>query len=119
MYFNSNVIIPVLIIFCGWIFSVCLHEWSHSITAYIGGDKSVKQKGYLSFNPLAYIHPVTSILLPLIILAIGGIPLTGGAVYIDQTSITSRWMRSVVSLAGPSANIISAILFAIIWLFWI
>ena len=115
MYFNSNVIIPVLIIFCGWIFSVCLHEWSHSITAYIGGDKSVKQKGYLSFNPLAYIHPVTSILLPLIILAIGGIPLTGGAVYIDQTSITSRWMRSVVSLAGPSANIISAILFAIIY----
>ena len=54
MYFNSNVIIPVLIIFCGWIFSVCLHEWSHSITAYIGGDKSVKQKGYLSYASVAY-----------------------------------------------------------------
>lgn len=112
---NFSFITPNLIIFCGWIFSVCLHEWSHSVVAYMGGDISVKQKGYLSFNPLTYIHPVTSILLPLILLAIGGIPLTGGAVYIDQESIPSRWMRSAVSLAGPSANIISAILFASIY----
>jgi len=115
MHFSFSAVTPVLIIFCGWIFSVCLHEWSHSIIAYLGGDISVKQKGYLSFNPLVYIHPVTSILLPLVILTIGGIPLTGGAVYIDQSNISSRWMRSTVSLAGPTANIISAILFAIIY----
>lgn len=115
MYFNSNIFTTVLIIFCGWIFSVCLHEWAHSVIAYMGGDKSVKQKGYLSFNPLAYIHPTTTILLPIVVLAVGGVPLTGGAVYIDHTSIPSRLMRSLVSLAGPSANIISAILFVIIY----
>lgn len=115
MNFSSSFFTPNLIIFCGWIFSVCLHEWAHSVVAYLGGDISVKQKGYLSFNPLVYVHPVTSILLPLIVLAIGGIPLTGGAVYIEQASIPSRLMRSAVSLAGPSANIIAALLFAIIY----
>ncbi|WP_103668872.1 tetratricopeptide repeat protein [Pseudanabaena sp. BC1403] len=115
MNFSFSFFTPNLIIFCGWIFSVCLHEWAHSVVAYLGGDISVKQKGYLSFNPLVYIHPVTSILLPLIVLVIGGIPLTGGAVYIEQASIPSRLMRSAVSLAGPSANIITALLFAIIY----
>jgi len=115
MNFSSSFFTPNLIIFCGWIFSVCLHEWAHSVVAYLGGDISVKQKGYLSFNPLVYIHPITSILLPLIVLAIGGIPLTGGAVYIEQASIPSRLIQSAVSLAGPSANIIAALLFAIIY----
>ncbi len=43
-----------IIICAGWIFSLCLHEFSHAIVAYWGGDTSVKQKGYLNFNPIEY-----------------------------------------------------------------
>ena len=40
------------IVFFGWIFSLCLHEFSHALVAYLGGDYTVREKGYLSFNPL-------------------------------------------------------------------
>ena len=57
-----------VIIFFGWIFSLCLHEFAHAFVAYQGGDYTVKEKGYLSFNPLRYMDPFTSIILPLIFL---------------------------------------------------
>lgn len=40
-----------IVVFLGWIFSLCLHEFSHALVAYCGGDTSVKEKGYLTFNP--------------------------------------------------------------------
>jgi Zn-dependent protease len=97
-----------IIVLIGWIFSLCLHEFSHAFVAYHGGDTSVREKGYLTFNPLKYTHPVYSILMPLIFLALGGIGLPGGAVYIETWRIRDRRWLSAVSLAGPSANFIVA-----------
>ena len=72
------------IVLFGWIFSLCLHEFSHALVAYYGGDYTVREKGYLTFNPLKYTHPVFSIILPLVFLLLGGIGLPGGAVYIER-----------------------------------
>ena len=83
-----------------WILSVCVHEFAHALVAYLGGDKSVVAKGYLHFNIFAYIHPVTSILLPALFLFMGGVPLPGGAVYIDDRALRSPAWRSAVSAAG-------------------
>lgn len=90
----------------GWILSVSLHEFAHALVAYWGGDRSVRDRGYLSFNPIHYVDPVTSILLPCIFLIMGGVPLPGGAVRIDRSALRSRWWESAVSAAGPAANII-------------
>src|SRR5687768_15540217 len=49
------------IVLFGWIFSLCLHEFSHALVAYYGGDYTVREKGYLTFNPLKYTHPSTRI----------------------------------------------------------
>lgn len=103
-----------VIIFFGWIFSLCLHEFSHALVAYYGGDTTVREKGYLTFNPLKYTHPFLSIILPLIFLLIGGIPLPGGAVYIETWRIRNRYWLSAMSLAGPAANGIFAIFLAIL-----
>lgn len=97
----------------GWILSVCLHEFGHAIVAYLGGDTSVKNKGYLTLNPLRYTHPQMSLLLPIIFLLIGGIALPGGAVYFNQNRLKNRWWKSAVSAAGPLATAIFAILLAI------
>lgn len=97
-----------------WIFSVCVHEFSHAIVAYWGGDTSVRQRGYLSFNPFYYIHPVTSILLPCVFLLMGGVPLPGGAVLINRSSLRSRGWESLVSAAGPASNFVLFILIAIV-----
>lgn len=102
------------IVFFGWIFSLCLHEFSHALVAYFGGDHTVREKGYLTFNPLKYTHPLMSIVLPLLILMMGGIGLPGGAVYIETWRIRSRWWRSAMSLAGPAANVLVAIVLALI-----
>ncbi len=32
-----------------WILSVCLHEFSHALVAYWGGDRSVREKGYPAY----------------------------------------------------------------------
>lgn len=102
------------IILFGWIFSLCLHEFSHALVAYYGGDYTVKEKGYLTFNPLKYTDPLTSLILPVIFLMLGGIGLPGGAVYIERWRIRSRYWLSGMSLAGPMANVLVAIVLAII-----
>ena len=103
-----------LIVLTGWIFSLCLHEFSHALVAYNGGDYTVKEKGYLSFNPLKYTHPIFSIVLPLIFLLLGGIGLPGGAVYIETWRIRNRNWLSLMSLAGPASNLVVAIVLGII-----
>ncbi len=103
-----------LVVLAGWIFSLCLHEFSHAVVAYFGGDTTVREKGYLTFNPLKYTHPVYSLLLPLLFLMIGGIGLPGGAVYIETWRLRSRGWVSAVSLAGPAANLLLGIVLAIV-----
>jgi Zn-dependent protease len=106
---------PATIIFLlvGWVFSLCMHEWAHAATAVLGGDNSSSTASYLSFNPLRYLHPVMSIIIPVIILLIGGIPIPGGAVYLRRDLVRSRGWQSAISAAGPLMNILWAIALAI------
>jgi tetratricopeptide (TPR) repeat protein len=88
----------------GWMMSLCLHEFGHAITAYWGGDTSVKDKGYLTLNPFKYTDPGISLLVPLLFLLLGGFALPGGAVYIETSKLRSRWWNSAVSAAGCVAE---------------
>ncbi len=106
------------IVFFGWIFSLCLHEFSHALVAYLGGDYTVREKGYLTFNPLKYTHPLFSLVLPLLFLVMGGIGLPGGAVYIERERIRNRFVLSLVSLAGPLSNLLVAVVLGLILRFF-
>ncbi|HEY0075313.1 MAG TPA: site-2 protease family protein [Abditibacteriaceae bacterium] len=110
----SQEIYTFIIVLAGWIFSVCLHEWAHAFVAYQGGDTTVKDKGYLSFNPLKYTDPFLSIVLPIVFLLMGGLGLPGGAVYIESHLLKSKWWDTMVSLAGPAANVILALVLVLI-----
>ncbi len=75
--------------------SLCLHEFGHALAAYLGGDTSVRDAGYLTLNPLKYSHPLLSIIMPVLFLMMGGIGLPGGAVYINRHALrSSTWGRS-------------------------
>ena len=65
-------------VFIAWIMSVVLHELAHGIVAYLGGDYTIRERGGLTLNPIQYIDPVMSLLLPAVFLLMGGIPLPGG-----------------------------------------
>ncbi len=92
-------------VFIGWIASLCVHEFSHARAALWGGDDSVVGRGYLTLNPMRYLHPGLSLVLPLVFLAIGGIGLPGGAVWINRAAIRDKRRQSLMSLAGPGSNL--------------
>ncbi|PJF44092.1 MAG: hypothetical protein CUN55_05740 [Phototrophicales bacterium] len=104
--------IAIVIVVGGWVVSLVMHEFAHALVAYWGGDHTVVEKGYLTLNPLKYTHPLLSIGLPLFFLAIGGIGLPGGAVYIERHRLRSKIWNSYVSAAGPIATLICMIIFA-------
>jgi len=93
----------------GWLVSLSLHEFGHAVTAWRFGDRDVEMRGYLTLNPLKYSHPMLSLGLPVLFIALGGIGFPGGAVYLRTAFMTAR-QRTLVSLAGPAANAMLAVL---------
>src|SRR5262245_38736576 len=41
-------------VLAGWVVSLCLHEFGHALAAFVCGDRSVRDKGYLTLDPLHY-----------------------------------------------------------------
>ena len=97
-----------VLVIAGWVVSLCLHEFGHAFTAWKFGDRDIALRGYLDLDPRRYVSPVWSILVPIAITAIGGIGLPGAAVYVRTSYMTTK-QRTLVSLAGPAANLVLAI----------
>ena len=106
---GSNRLMAFLFVLAGWVVSLCLHEFSHALTAYRYGDRGVAERGYLTLNPLKYTHLAYSIVLPLLFVILGGIGFPGGAVWVDRSAFRSKYADSVVSAAGPLTNAIIAV----------
>ncbi|MDI2132384.1 site-2 protease family protein [Yinghuangia seranimata] len=94
-----------LFVMTGWLISLCLHEFSHAFTALRAGDTSVIGKGYLTLDPIKYSDPLFTFIIPAVFVLMGGIPLSGGAVYIERGRIRGRVQNSLVSAAGPLTNV--------------
>ncbi|MFE3545177.1 site-2 protease family protein [Nocardia sp. NPDC059177] len=109
---RAKVGVFVLVVF-GWIISLCLHEFGHAYVAWRAGDHEVEVRGYLTLNPLKYSHPVLSIGLPLVFIALGGIGLPGGAVYVNTAGFKASVQR-LVSGVGPASNALCAIILLIV-----
>ena len=105
--------LTLLFVISGWIVSLCLHEFGHALAAFLGGDTSVGEAGYLTLNPLRYTHPVLSILMPVIFLLMGGIGLPGGAVYVRTGALRNRGWEAMVSAAGPLGTLIFGFLISL------
>jgi Zn-dependent protease len=102
-----------LFIIAGWVVSLSLHEFAHAFTAWRFGDQDVAVRGYLTLNPFKYAHPLLSVVLPVVVILIGGIGLPGGAVSV-QTSLMTKSQKSVVSLSGPMINVVSAVVLLVL-----
>ncbi|MBQ3353147.1 site-2 protease family protein [Candidatus Saccharibacteria bacterium] len=104
---NPLYIIIVLVIVVG---SVILHELSHGVAAYWLGDRTAKDAGRLTLNPIKHIDPYMSILVP-VVLYILRAPVFGGAkpVPVNYHNLKWReWGMALVALAGPLTNFLLA-----------
>lgn len=102
-------IIIILIIIVG---SVILHELAHGAVAYWLGDRTAKDAGRLSLNPIKHIDPFMSILVPMVLYLLKA-PVFGGAkpVPIDSRNLKWReWGMALVAIAGPLTNFLIAFL---------
>ncbi len=101
------IFLPVLI------FSVICHEVAHGIVALRFGDSTAQQEGRLTLSPLPHIDPVGSVIFPGICFLLN-FPVFGWAkpVPINPNRFSNyRAGVVLVSLAGPLANILLAVLF--------
>jgi Zn-dependent protease len=102
----------------GWTLSVMAHEFSHALTGYMAGDVTVRAKGYLAFDPRKYGDLGTSLVLPLIFLALGGIGFPGGAVYLRNDLMRGPFWRAAAALAGPMGTLLVLLGLAIVLRTW-
>ncbi len=99
--------------------SMILHELAHGLVALWQGDKTAKEAGRLSLNPIKHIDPVMTIIVP-VILALTGGPIFGGAkpVPINTRNLKhAEWSFALVAIAGPLTNFILAFLFYLLFAF--
>ena len=101
--------------------SIVVHEVSHGYVAYLCGDPTAKEAGRLSLNPLAHLDPFGSVLLPLLLLFLGG-PVFA---YAKPVPYDPRYLRHrrrdelLVALSGPASNLVQALVGAGLWqLLW-
>ncbi|ACG79493.1 conserved hypothetical protein [Phenylobacterium zucineum HLK1] len=102
----------------GWILAVMAHEFGHAFVAYLAGDHTVREKGYLSFDPRRYGDLATSLVIPLIALALGGIGFPGGAVWLRHDLMRSPAWRAAASLAGPLGTLVVLLVLAGVLAMW-
>lgn len=103
----------------GWILAVMAHEFAHAAVAWLGGDHTAAEKGYLAFDPRRYGDLGVSLVIPLVALAIGGIGFPGGAVYLRNDLMRNRFWRSAASLAGPAATFLVLLAMSFGLAFWL
>ncbi len=62
-----TLILSLFINFSLLLISVSVHEFAHGWTAYKLGDRTAKDSGRLTLNPLAHIDPIGTILIPILL----------------------------------------------------
>lgn len=98
------------------IFAITVHEAAHGWVAKRLGDPTAERLGRLTLNPLKHIDPIGTVLVPGLLLFLGGF-VFGWAKPVPVTWENLRHPKrdmAVVAAAGPGANLLMALLWALV-----
>lgn len=98
------------------LFAITGHEVAHGWVASLFGDQTARLSGRLTLNPLKHIDPLGTIAIPLVLLMVSNF-IFGWAkpVPVDARNLRNpRTDMIFVALAGPTANLLMALLWAAI-----
>ena len=113
---EAAVIIKYILIAIPILFAITLHEVAHGWVAKQNGDNTAASLGRLSINPIKHIDPVGTVIVPILLLYFFGAPFGWAKpvpVNWNKLNKPKRDM-ALVALAGPAANLIMMIVWAII-----
>jgi len=107
------------------IFAITLHEAAHGYVARYFGDNTAYVLGRVSLNPLRHIDPVGTVLVPLLILVMSSLFGMGGILFgwakpvpVDFAGLRHPKRDMLwVAAAGPLANLLMALLWALAFKF--
>jgi Zn-dependent protease len=111
-------VLPQILGFVVFIFSVIVHENAHGLAAERFGDPTARAMGRITMNPLPHIDPVGSLLLPLAAM-LSGVPFIGWAkpVPVNIANLRNPVVHNAyVAAAGPASNFLLATAGAILWI---
>ena len=100
------------------IMSAVIHEVSHGMAAFMQGDPTAKDADRLTLNPIKHLDLFGSVILPLIFIITNApffFAYAKPVPYNPYNLKNQRWGPAIVGVAGPAANILIGILFAIIF----
>lgn len=98
------------------LFAITLHEVAHGWVAKLFGDPTAQRLGRLSLNPLRHIDPIGTVLVPGLLLMLGGF-IFGWAKPVPVTWENLRHPKrdmAIVAAAGPGANLLMAFFWALV-----
>src|ERR671911_89221 len=116
---NVNQLVQTLAIYAlPVLFAITLHEAAHGYVARHFGDMTAHAEGRISLNPVRHVDIVGTIVVPLAILLLsGGRFLFGWAkpVPVNYSALRKpRQHMAWVAAAGPGANLLMALLLALV-----
>lgn len=99
------------------LYAIVIHEFSHAYIAFKQGDSTAKMNNRLTLNPIPHMDMFGTILLPAMLILSGSPLVIGWAKPVPINPLNfknQRWGNTLVSLAGPASNLISAVAFVIV-----
>jgi len=104
-----------------FLFTLTIHEASHSLVAWLGGDETAYRGGQVTLNPLPHMRrePFGTILVPLISFFYSGWMMGwASAPYDPEWGRRHPTRQAIMSAAGPASNLcLGALAFFVIKLF--
>ncbi len=98
------------------LFAITVHEVAHGWVANLCGDPTAMMLGRLSLNPIKHIDPAGTILVPGLLLLMGGF-IFGWAKPVPVTWANLRNPKrdmAFVALAGPAVNLLMGVFWALV-----
>ena len=103
------------------IFGITVHEVAHGWVASRLGDQTARSRGRLTLNPLRHIDPVGTVLIPMLVLLFSNFHFVFGwakPVPVNWRNLNRpRRDMALVAAAGPVANLLMLVLWAVLFRF--
>ncbi|MFH0804879.1 MAG: site-2 protease family protein [Patescibacteria group bacterium] len=96
----------LLIWLVGIVYAITVHEFSHALAATQLGDRTARDQGRLTLNPMKHLDMVG-----FIVLLLAGFGWGRPVPFNPYNLRNQRWGPVLISLAGPASNLLSFLVF--------